>query len=71
MQKNYYYFIKSKNLLNRIFDMLDYFNIFEKNDLSKNDAKDILKENINNPRCNLHDLINDLNYLKQYLEKDY
>lgn len=94
MQKNYYYFIKSKNLLNRIFDMLDYFNIFEKYDLSKNDAKDILKENINNPifietilkyfcdkfnnnqkrielRCNLHDLINDLNYLKQYLEKDY
>lgn len=93
MRRNYYNFVKRKNLINRTFDMLDYFNIFDKKNLSKDKAKYFLKENINNPifietilkyfcdkyknckkkielRCNLYDLINDLDYLKQYLEKE-
>ena len=81
MRRNYYNFVKRKNLINRTFDMLDYFNIFDKKNLNKDNPifiETILKyfcdkyKNCKKKielRCNLYDLINDLDYLKQYLEK--
>ena len=89
-KKTWHSFVKSHNLVNRIYDMLDYLNFFEtdKQDvelLKKNinlnlrnkyyvetmakyfeDKKNKCKKNIE-LRCNLIDLINDLDYLKQYL----
>lgn len=85
-------YTKSRNLVNRVYDMLEYFNFKDKyQDVDKNfkqylddKLKDIyfvetlikylddkLKRNYKKIelRCNLHDLINDLDYLKQYLEK--
>lgn len=91
MRKNWHSFVKSHNLINRLFDMLDYFNFFDNLDnveLVKKEMKkkiqslyyveslakyfdDRIKDNINNieVRCNLSDLIIDLDYLKQYLTK--
>lgn len=89
-KKTWHSFVKSHNLVNRIYDMLDYLNFFENNKqdvelLKKNiklnlrskyyvetlakyfeDKKRKNKKNIE-LRCNLIDLINDLDYLKQYL----
>ena len=55
-KKTWHSFVKSHNLVNRIYDMLDYFHCFD-------EVKNI------ELRCNLIDLINDLDYLKQYLYK--
>lgn len=90
MKKRIDNYIKSHNLINRVYDMLDYLNFFKNN---KQDVE-LLKKNINlnlhskysvetlakyfeekkrknnkniELRCNLIDLINNLNYLKQYL----
>lgn len=91
-RKTYHSFIKSHNLVNRIYDMLDYLDFFEDKiqnveKLKKNiffnlnsifyvetlakyfeDKKKYTKKNIE-LRINLSDLINDLDYLKQYLVK--
>lgn len=89
MNKDYYAFVKSHNLVNRIYDMFVYFKlikntfhepIFKKfikqrivdveyvETLAKY-FEDKLKKNKKNIdlRCNLNDLIYDLEYLKQYL----
>ena len=90
-EKKYYDFVKSHNLINRIFDMLDYFYFFGS---IENYSIDELKYEIRNSlktlvgieahakyfedmlmkhkkdieiRCNLTDLITDLDYLKQYV----
>lgn len=91
IKKECYAFIKRKNLINRIVDMLYYFKIFDSKELSSKNAYIHIKENIldiyfvenlskyfeqkmktNNKkiqlRCNLLDLINDLDFLKQYLD---
>lgn len=82
-------FIKSHNLVNRVYDMLCFFNIIKnienKNLIQKSFLQNLmnieyveslakyfekkLKENQKNIdlKCNLKDLIYDLNYLKQYL----
>lgn len=90
-RKNWYSYLKSRNLINRIYDMLEYFNFFDKEKWSKQEIRTYLKTNISDicfvetlikyfddklqhnkkkveVRCNLHDLINDLDYLKQYLD---
>ena len=89
--KNWYYYVKSRNLINRIYDMLEYFHYFDYESWDEKDIRKNLKENINDIcfvetiikyleeklkrnkkkvelRCNLSDLINDLDYLKQYLD---
>lgn len=91
-KRTWYSFIKSHNLVNRVYDMLDYFNFFDKETkdvesmkleienkirsiyyvetLAKyfDDQKRKNKKNIE-LKCNLIDLIDDLDYLKQYLVK--
>ena len=89
-KKNWYYYVRSRNLINRIYDMLEYFHYFDYEFWNKEDIRNYLKENINDIcfvetiikyleeklhknkkkielRCNLSNLINDLDYLKQYL----
>ena len=80
-KKTWHSFVKSHNLVNRIYDMLDV-------ELAKNQIKNKIRsiyyvetlakyfddkknKHIKNIelRCNLIDLINDLDYLKQYLYK--
>ena len=91
-RKNWHTFAKSHNLVNRIYNMLEYLNIFENCNETKKTIKkgiynkirsfyyveslakyfeDELKKNKNNVevRCNLVDLIHDLDFLKQYLVK--
>ena len=87
-KKTWHSFVKNHNLVNRIYDMLDYFHCFDevKNvELAKNQIKNKIRsiyyvetlakyfddkknKHIKNIelRCNLIDLINDLDYLKQY-----
>lgn len=89
MNKDFYRFIKSHNLINRIYDMLLYFGTIKNEDNEKNIKKFFFQrlqdveyveslakyfeeklrkyKKIPDIRCNLLDLINDLNYLKQYL----
>ena len=90
-KKNWYYYVRSRNLINRIYDMLEYFNYFDYKNWNKEDIRNYLKENINDVcfvetiikylenklnknknkvelRCNISKLIDDLDYLKQYLE---
>lgn len=91
-RKNWHTFAKSHNLVNRIYNMLDYLNFFE----NRTESKREIKKNIYNKirsfyyveslakyfeeelnrhqkdveiRCNLVDLIHDLDFLKQYLVK--
>ena len=84
-------YIKSRNLVNRVYDMLEYFKF--KSESQEIDLKfkqylneklkdiyfvetlikyldDKLKRNYKKVelRCNLYDLIYDLDYLKQYLD---
>ena len=89
-KKTWHSFVKSHNLVNRIYDMLDYFHCFDHTsdvELAKKevkrkiqsiyyvetlakyfeDKKNKYQKNIE-LRCNLVDLINDLDFLKQYLE---
>ena len=89
MQKKVHAFIKSHNLVNRVYDMVLYFG-FIKDSTKEQQVKRFFKENLLNVeyveslaqyfekrlvknyknvelRYNLKDLINDLNYLKQYL----
>ena len=90
-KRTWHSFVKSHNLVNRIYDMLDYFHCFDKVKDVENVKKEIKKklqdiyyvetlakyfEDKKNLKkrsieldYNLKDLINDLNYLKQYLEK--
>lgn len=80
-------FIKNHNLVNRIYEMLKYFDII---DYNKRTAINSIKDKMIMPefieslasifekkykyckkvevRCNLKELIDDLNILKQYLE---
>ena len=80
MNKDFYRFIKSHNLPNRIYDMLLYFGNIKKfffqrlqdveyvESLAKYFEEKLRKyKKFPDIRCNLLDLINDLNYLKQYL----
>lgn len=89
MNKDLRRFIRSHNLVNRIYDMLFYFKVLKNNDNEINTKKffyysledvayveslakyfeEKLKKykKIPDIRCNLIDLIHDLNYLKQYL----
>lgn len=89
MQNNYINFIKSHNLVNRIYDMLFYFGTLKDEKNEKTIKKFFVKklDDIEyvetlakyferklkqykdkvEIKCNLLDLINDLNYLKQYL----
>lgn len=89
MKKDFYAFIKSHNLVNRIYDMVFYFGLIknpkdEKNikkfflqrledveyveSLAKYFEKKIPKSKKNHDlKCNLNDLVYDLDYLKQYL----
>lgn len=88
--KNWHNYAKSHNLFNRVIDMLEFFEFFDKTEdvkYAKRKVKDKmqslyfveslcyffekrLKQNMKNEeiRCNLYDLISDLNYLKQYLK---
>lgn len=89
--RSWYSYAKKKNLFNRIYDMLEYFENFSKDGYNKFDIKYCLKNNLADIcfvenlityfqeklfknkkkvelRCNLSDLINDLDYLKQYLD---
>ena len=88
-RKEFYAFIRSHNLLNRIYDMVCYFGLIKNLDNSHNIKKCFLRnledivyvetlakffekkltKNYKNVelRCNLKDLIYDLDYLKQYL----
>lgn len=82
-------YIRSHNLVNRIYDMLYYFKVF-KNNQSEKQVKAFFDQRLEDityvetlakyfesklrtyrknheVRCNLNDLISDLNYLKQYL----
>lgn len=89
-KKTWHSFVKSHNLVNRIYDMLDYFHCFDNEDVefAKKEIErkiqsiyyvetlakyleDKKNKHIKNIelRCNLIDLINDLDYLKQYLNK--
>ena len=89
MNKDFYRFIKSHNLPNRIYDMLLYFGTIKNEENEKHIKKFFFQrlqdveyveslakyfeeklrkyKKIPDIRCNLLDLINDLNYLKQYL----
>lgn len=89
MKNHFYAYVKSHSLVNRIYDMLDYFGVFKdtKNKVAikrffSMRLEDIeyveslakyfeeqMKKNKKNieVRCNLRDLIYDLDYLKQYL----
>lgn len=89
-KKTWHSFVKSHNLVNRIYDMLDYFHCFDHTadvELAKKEVKRKIqsiyyvetlakyfedKKNKHQKnielRCNLVDLINDLDFLKQYLE---
>lgn len=85
---NYNKFLKTHNLLNKILEMLIYFNIIEKNNNIKYKIKSKMKEpdfietiakyferKYNKCRsielkCNLKNLIDELNFAKQYLEKE-
>lgn len=85
----YFTFIKSHNLVNRIYDMLNYFGLF-KNPNGELSIKKFLSQRLADVdyveslakyfeqnmrkykknvdlKCNLRDLIYDLEYLKQYL----
>ncbi len=89
MQNNYINFIKSHNLVNRIYDMLFYFGTL-KDEKNEKTVKKFFVKKLDDIeyvetlakyferklkqykdkveiKCNLLDLINDLNYLKQYL----
>lgn len=88
-QQDFKRFVRSHNLINRIYDMLFFFKVIKDGE-SENQVKRFLKHRIEDItyvetlakyfeeklrrnknkielRCNLLDLINDLNYLKQYL----
>ena len=89
-KKTWHSFVKNHNLVNRIYDMLDYFHCFDHTsdvELAKKEVKRKIqsiyyvetlakyfedKKNKHQKnielRCNLVDLINDLDFLKQYLE---
>lgn len=88
MRKNVYNFIKSHNLLNRVFDMIYYYKVIKDLKYKENTKKwlfqklkdidyveslakyfelKLSKEKNIEVCCNLKDLINDLNFLKQYL----
>ena len=90
-KRTWYTYVTSRNLINRIYDMLEYFNFFDNTSFGKSDIRFFLKQKISDIcfvetlikylddklkfnkkkvelRCNLSDLINDLDYLKQYLE---
>lgn len=91
MRKNWHSFVKSHNLVNRIYDMLDYLDFFKEKNIDADSIKIGIKKRLNSKyyvetlakyfddkkrrnknnielRCNLNDLINDLDYLKQYLK---
>lgn len=91
-RKNWHTFAKSHNLVNRIYNMLDYLNFFENRTESKREIKKNIYDKIRSfyyveslakyfeeelkkhqkdveIRCNLVDLIHDLDFLKQYLVK--
>lgn len=89
MKKDFYAFIKSHNLVNRIYDMVFYFGLIKNpkdekyikkfflqrledveyvESLAKYFEKKIPKTKKNHDlKCNLNDLVYDLDYLKQYL----
>lgn len=90
MRRTSYSFIKSHNLVNRIYDMMYYFDCYKEENATYVKSRIKLKlqniyyvetlaryfedkkrKNRKNVelRCNLIDLINDLDYLKQYLDK--
>ena len=85
-KKNWHSFVVSHQLVNRVYDMLDYFNFFENRAESEQVLKKKIKTKMNNInyidyferklkrhyknveiRCNLVDLLYDLDHLKQYL----
>ena len=89
--KNWYFYVKSRNLINRIYDMLENFHYFNYDSWDKQSIRDYLKTNIKDIcfvetiikyledklkenmkkvelRCNLSNLIDDLDCLKQYLD---
>ena len=77
-RKEFYAFIRSHNLLNRIYDMVCYFGLIKNLDNSHNIKKCFLRNledivyvetlaKFFEKKCNLKDLIYDLDYLKQYL----
>lgn len=93
MKRKIYNYIENHNLVNRIYDMLDYFSFFKYTKKNEKELKNGIKANINSIyyvetlakyleckrkknkknidlKCNLDELINDLNYLKQYLCKN-
>lgn len=86
-------YIETHNLVNRIYDMLDYFSFFKYKTKDERELKSGIKINLKSVyyvetlakyleskrkknkknidlKCNLDELINDLNYLKQYLCKN-
>lgn len=89
MNRDWKRFVRSHNLVNRVYDMLFYLKVLKNNDNEKNTKRffyyhleDVeyveslakyfenqLKKykSVADIRCNLLDLIQDLNYLKQYL----
>lgn len=93
MKNNIKSYIEKRNLINRIYDMLEFFNFANLKFSKDNDVKIYITNNIKDEyfveslakyfyvklrksrkkvelRSNLWQLINDLDYLKQYIEKD-
>ena len=89
-KKTWHSFVASHQLVNRIYDMLDYFNFFKNHNEDEKELKRRIYRNMNNiyyienlasyfekklkrnyknveVRCNLIDLLYDLDHLKQYL----
>ncbi len=90
-KKDWYFYVKSRNLINRVYDMLEFFCYLDNNDWNKQNIRNYLKSNIKDIcfvetlikyfeeklkqnrhkielRCNLLELITDLDYLKVYLD---
>lgn len=93
MRKTWMTYVRSKNIINRIYDMLDYFDFVDIKFCDIRKLKSFIINNINDEcfvetlikyfecklmnnrnkielTCNLKELIGDLDYLKQYLERD-
>lgn len=88
--KDFKRFVRSHNLVNRIYDMVCYFGMIKDNQEIEKEVKMFFNKRLEDTvyveelakyfeeklrkykkipeiRCNLLDLISDLNYLKQYL----
>lgn len=92
-KKTWHSYVLSHQLVNRIYDMLDYFDLFKDKSLTEKELKKKINSRLSNiyyvenlasyfekklkrnyknveVRCNLVDLLYDLDHLKQYLNPE-